>query len=187
MNANAGIKGKTEFAGLLLVGVGGGRDGDGHVGELGLIRKDRRSGERGSGRDRCAAILNVGENPDGAIGGGAFRRSRRLGARCGGGWVGRGGVGTVEGRGYIGRAGDRGGDGLRFGRHHDRHGACHADNHLVGRALAAAPADPQAGERRCQQDVSRTLMPLHTHCLPRICSVSRRRIPKSKSTIIVTP
>ena len=189
MNANAGIEGKTELAGFLLVGVGGGRDGDGHVGELGLIRKDRGSGERGSGRDRGAAILNVGENPDGAIGGGAFRRSRRLGARCGGGWVGRGGVGTVEGRRYVGRAGDRGGDGLRFGRHHDRHGARHVDNHLVGSALAAAPADPQAGKRRCQQDVSRTLMPLHTHCLPRICVVSRRPIPQSfpKSTIILTP
>src|SRR5256885_16915461 len=97
MNANAGIEGKTELAGFLLVGVGGGRDGDGHVGELGLIRKDRGSGERGSGRDRGAAILNVGEHPDGAIGGSAFDRKRRLGGRGGGGWGGRGGVGAESG------------------------------------------------------------------------------------------
>src|SRR2546423_15278298 len=98
MNANAGIEGKTELAGFLLVGVGGGRDGDGHVGELGLIRKDRGSGERGSGRDRGAAILNVGENPDGAIGGSACLRSRKLWGPCGGGWGWGGGGGVGGGR-----------------------------------------------------------------------------------------
>src|SRR5207245_10875283 len=72
VNANAGIKGDVEFAGLLLVGVGRSGDGDDHVGELGLIGKNLRSSKSSRGSDSGAGVLNVGESADGGIAAGGF-------------------------------------------------------------------------------------------------------------------
>src|SRR5205814_10457679 len=52
------------LARLLLVGVGGCRDGDDHVGEFRLVRKNLRSCERGRGGDRGAGVLDVGERSE---------------------------------------------------------------------------------------------------------------------------
>ena len=61
LNANAGIERNGELAGLLLVGVGRGGDGDDDVGEFDLIGENRRSSEGGRGGDCGTGIQNAGE------------------------------------------------------------------------------------------------------------------------------
>src|SRR6266481_6660679 len=107
------------------------------------------------------------------IDGGALRGSRRLWVRCRRCGVRRGRVGAVEGGRDVGRAGDRGRNRLRLSRHHDGRGAGDRNNHLIGSVAAAATTAPKAGEGHRQENVSRTLMPLHTHCLPHNCALCK--------------
>src|SRR5258708_3775504 len=76
-DADAGIEINAERAGPLPVGVGGCGDRDGHVGEFGLIGKNRWSGESGRGSDGGAGARGGGERADGAICGAGTRPRRR--------------------------------------------------------------------------------------------------------------
>jgi len=134
----------------------------------------------GGGSDGGAGVHDVGESADsriasGSLGSTALRGSGRLGARYGrsSGWewwcrssrkVAETSVAPVTFGGHrLSLSGKprRAGWGLT------------ATNHLVGRAAAATPAHPKAGEDHRQQDVfSHSLwpMPRHTHCLPHTCA-----------------